>query len=332
MVFSEASHENLMRGFSYIDGFVFAALTEPANIHDAIAVHVPWDAIALSPRHPLSSKTVAEYVEFINLHGIRKAAVIAENIDFLLQCPTLEFLDIIPAYSAPDQFDFSPLYHMPCVKWLRCQTNYGMRGEKHGDIDYAQIRGLRCLYVSETKHELHFNQVHGLQSLNLRNYKERDLSGAFCSTEMDWLSLLDCKMISLDGLSTAKGLKAISLDYNRNLVDISPLAVAKNSLFQLCIDHCPRITDFSVLAALSKLEFLELKGNNTLPDLSFLRNMPNLKVLNFSMNVGDGDLNLCRNIPYATCKNRRHFNRKDADLPKHPFPVDTHGVPLWRRC
>lgn len=333
MVFSEASLENLIQGFSCIDGFVFASLTKPANIHDSIVVHVPWDAVALSPRYPLSSRTVEEYVEFINLHGIRKAIVIAENIDFLLRCPTLEFLQIIPAYGAPDHFDFSPLYHMPCVKWLRCKTVYGMREEKHGDIDYAQIRGLRCLYVSETKHELHFNQVHGLQSLNLRNYRGSDLSGAFCSTEMDWLSLLECKMVSLDGLSMAKGLKAISLSYNRNLVDISALTTVRDSLFQLCIDRCPRITDFSVLAALSKLEFLELKGNNTLPNLTFLRSMQKLKVLNFSMNVGDGDLTLCRSIPYATCKNRRHFNQKDADLPKQPcLNLDTHGVALWRRC
>lgn len=333
MVFSEASYENLMRGFSDLDGFIFASLTEPANIHDSIVVRVPWDATASYPRYPLSSRTVEEYVEFINLHGIRKAIVIAENIDFLLQCPTLEFLQIIPAYGAPDHFDFSPLYHIPCVKWLRCQTVYGMREEKHGDINYAQIRGLRCLYVSETKHELHFNQVPGLQSLNLSNFRGSDLSGAFCSTEMDWLSLTECKIASLDGLSVTAGLKAISLFYNRNLVDISALTTARDSLFQLCIYNCPRITDFSVFAALSKLEFLELKGNNTLPNLAFLRSMPNLKVLNFSMNVADGDLNLCMNIPYATCKNRRHFNRKDADLPKQLCPtLDTHGVPLWRRC
>lgn len=179
MVFSEASYENLMRGFSDLDGFIFASLTEPANIHDSIVVRVPWDATASYPRYPLSSRTVEEYVEFINLHGIRKAIVIAENIDFLLQCPTLEFLQIIPAYGAPDHFDFSPLYHIPCVKWLRCQTVYGMREEKHGDINYAQIRGLRCLYVSETKHELHFNQVPGLQSLNLSNFRGSDLSALY---------------------------------------------------------------------------------------------------------------------------------------------------------
>lgn len=333
MVFNVASLEDLMRGFSCVDGFIFASLVEPTNIHDAIVVHIPWDAVAWSPRYPLSSRSVQEYVEFINLHEIRKAIVIAENIDFLMQCPTLELLWIIPADSAPDHFDFSPLYQMPCVKWLRCETAYGLREEKHGEVDYSQIHGLRCICVSEPKHELHFNEIQGLQSLRLTNFRGHDLSEAFCSTEIDWLTLQECKIESLEGLSKTKGLKAISLSYMRNLRDISALSTAGDSLFQLCIDHCPRISDFSVLSSLPKLEFLELSGNNSLPSLAFLRSMPDLKVLNFSMDVVDGDLDLCKNIPYATCKNRKHFNQKDAALPKQLCTtLDTRGVPLWRRC
>ena len=61
--------------------------------------------------------------------------------------------------------------------------------------------------------------------------------------------------------------------------------------------------------------------------------MPNLKVLNLGMDVADGDLRLCMNVPYVTCKNRRHFNLRDAELPKRLCSVqDDHGVELWRRC
>ena len=55
--------------------------------------------------------------------------------------------------------------------------------------------------------------------------------------------------------------------------------------------------------------------------------MPNLKVLNLGMDVADGDLRLCMNVPYVTCKNRRHFNLRDAELPKrHCFVLVVFGV------
>ncbi len=333
MFFEKASRENILNGFTDRDGFIFTSLTAPTNVHDAIVIHVPQTANCLSPKFPHSSKSLDEHLSLIQSQNLEKAIVICEGIEWLPQCASLRFLWIIPALTAPSGFDFSPLYQMACVKWLRCQTIYGMREERHGDIDYALVPGLRCLYVMQTKHELNFNKTCGLQSLSLSNYKEADLSCAFCSEELDWISLSNCKIASLDGLSNAKNLKSISLSHNRCLADISALSSVKGTLFQLCIENCSRITDFSALATLSKLEYLELQGNNTLPSLEFLRNMPNLKVLNLSMNVADGNLSLCMQIPYATCKNRKHFNPKDADLPKQlPTVRDDHGIALWRRC
>jgi hypothetical protein len=61
---------------------------------------------------------------------------------------------------------------------------------------------------------------------------------------------------------------------------------------------------------------LVLFGSNTLESLNFLENMPNLKSFRFTMNVLDGDLGLCKNVPYVYCKNRKHYNLKDDDLPK----------------
>ena len=172
-----------------------------------------------------------------------------------------------------------------------------------------------------------------LQSLNLCAYQGNDLADVIGGESLDWLSLTQGKIHSLNGLHKAKSLKSLSLCYQRNLTDISALVNVKSTLFQLCLDHCSHITDFSALSALSALEYLELQGNNALPNLSFLCNMPNLKVLNLGMDVADGDLRLCMNVPYVTCKNRRHFNLRDAELPKRLCSVqDDHGVELWRRC
>jgi hypothetical protein len=34
------------------------------------------------------------------------------------------------------------------------------------------------------------------------------------------------------------------------------------------------------------------------------------------MTVDDGDLTACKNVPYVSCKNKKHYNMKDKDLPK----------------
>ena len=77
------------------------------------------------------------------------------------------------------------------------------------------------------------------------------------------------------------------------------------------------IKDFSFLHSLTNLEWLNLYGSQTLPDLSFLDNMPNLKMFDFSMNIADGDLDRCMRIEKAVCHRvHRHYNLKNKELRK----------------
>ena len=82
------------------------------------------------------------------------------------------------------------------------------------------------------------------------------------------------------------------------------------------IEACGKISDFTWLNYLTELEDLTLWGSNTLPDLMFLRHMQKLRSLRVTMNVADGDLSLCRGIPYVHCRNHRHNNLKNEELPK----------------
>ena len=229
-------------------------------MHDAIVVHVLQSAGCITPQLPHSSRSFAEHLALIQSEGLEKAIVISDEIGWLSQCPSLQFLWVIPSDSAADGFDFSPLYHMPCVKWLRCQTVYGIAGKLHGEIDYGKVPGLRCLYVSHTKYEYGFANAQDLQSLNLCAYQGNDLADVIGGESLDWLSLTQGKIHSLNGLHKAKSLKSLSLCYQRNLTDISALVNVKSTLFQLCLDHCSHITDFSALSALSALEYLELQA------------------------------------------------------------------------
>lgn len=80
-----------------------------------------------------------------------------------------------------------------------------------------------------------------------------------------------------------------------------------------------------------KLEYLWLTGSNSLPDLRFLKKMKKLKTFILDMNVLDGDLTPCLDIPYVTCgRDRRHYNLKDSALPKGKIYRPEEELGLWR--
>ena len=117
------------------DDFFFRALTEPNN-PDAIVICNPLDAICRAPVILHSKKPLEEHIKHIQEHNLKKAVVIAEDISFLKQCPSLEYLWVIPALTAID-FDFSPVYELPNLRWLQCETVFGPHDEKYACIDYC---------------------------------------------------------------------------------------------------------------------------------------------------------------------------------------------------
>lgn len=293
----------------FTDDFVFYQ-------NDYLAIINPPNVLWESPVVPRSRKTLEEHVAYIRENKIKKALVIAEDISFIRQCPSLECLWIIPLHSA-ESFDYSPLYDMPNLKQLNCQTVYGPKDNLSADIDYSRISGLVDLHLSGRKGHHNFNSVHGLKKLSFAEGQPASKT----LTDLDVAALVEldicqASLKTLAGLEHARCLSVLGLSYCRQLEDISTLSAIRDSLTVLDIEACGKIKDFSVLAELHNLEHLRLYGSNSLPNLNFLRNMPKLKTFTFTMNVTDGDLNLCMNVPYTSCRNRKHYNLKDADLPK----------------
>lgn len=336
MEFYECTLAELASHYTIRDGFIFYSITEPTNVRDAIVIHIPQDAKCESPRIPPSQKTLDEHISFINEHQLEKALVIADNIEFLPQCPSLQYLWIIPSDGAPDEFDFSPLYQLPQIKYLKCETQYGINKKNGGYLDYSKLRGIQFLDIDYSKFDQNFEKVSGLKTLLLRHYGKRStsLGDVLLSDNMDVLELSFCGFQSLSGIGVAKSMRFVHLEYCRRLEDISALEDVKDSLVSLNIMNCPKITDFSVLSRLHKLEDLRLKGSNVLPNLSFLRRLPNLRTFVLKMDVLDGDLKPCLNIPFVFCHDKKHFSHKNVDLPKNTEPGNNlysqHGIEVWR--
>lgn len=312
------NQNDLAKGYSIRDGYVFTAF-DRSNIHDAIVIRKPETADSWTPKLGMSSRTVSEHIDYVNGNKIVKAVIIAEDISFICQCPSLKCLRIIPSDTSGDGFDFSPLYDIPSIKKLECHTTYGTCGMHKSTIDYSCIGEIDELVIPDGQGSINYNRIPSLRSLTIADAsgKEGDLRDFFCSSHLEKLSLLQCRIRSLNGLERSSAIQSVELSYLRSLSDISALEYAMSTLTSLTIENCPKISDFSVLSSLYALEHLELYGGNTLPNLKFITGMGKLKTFAFSMDVADGDLTPCLTIPYTySQKNRKHFNLKDSELSK----------------
>ncbi len=313
----------------YTDDFYLRGLTN-ATDKDAIVLFNPADAIIVSPALLRSRKTLQEHIEYIQKNDVRKAIVAAEDIRFLLQCPSLECLWILPAVTA-ESFDYSPLYDMPNLTWLRCETVYGAKEEKSTHVDYSRFPMLRTLSVGGGKGHENVRLARNVATLSCwEGYPQADdLSGQLPGDALECLSLCQSRIRSLNGLGDCLRIRRLELSCLRNLTDITALRALADSLVYLEIEACGKIRDFSVLSELHNLEFLILKGSNVLPDLHFLQSLPRLKHLHLTMDVADGDLRPCLLLPYVRIQNRRHFSHSDKEMPKNYVNPDT-VIPFGR--
>lgn len=318
---NEVIRDNVTLAQGYVDreGYIFTALTGPANVYNAIVLRQPSDALCFSPRVGISKHSLEEHIGFVNTYKLQDAIIIANNIEFIKRCPSLTRIRIIPADNAGNGFDFSPLYELRQIDWLKCDTEYGKDFKYSSSVDYSKIQGVKHLSV-EGVGNLNFNKGQTLKSLQLLRVKGQngDLTDLFTSERMEKLDIGQSNVQFLHGLGQSNCLQSLSLFNNRRLKNIDDLGLVNESLLELSIDSCNKIEDFSVLYTLKNLRHLCLLGNNNLPDLNFLINMKQLRVFRFSMNVCNGDLTPCLRIPYVSSdKNRRHYNLRDNDLPKN---------------
>ncbi len=300
----------------FLDDFFMRHL-DNIKERDALVIYNPPSALIASPFLPRSKKTLDEHIAYLRDNNIKKAIVVAEDIQFLTQCPHLEYLWVLPGMDSVN-FDYSPVYSLPDLKWLICETTAGLNDKHVATVDYSHFKKLKRLAVRGADGHQNVALAGDVVTLyfDFGFPKANDLQNCIPGNELLNFSICQAPITSLHGIGSAGKLRYLALSYNRRLTDISPLAEVRETLKCLDIDTCGKIRDFSVLETLKNLEFLSLKGSNTLPNLSFLKHMPNLRYLHLTMNVEDGDLSLCQSIPCVRIKNRKHYSHKDQDFPK----------------
>lgn len=303
-----------------VDRFVFRSLLNP-KVNDALVIHNPMHVICESPVLMRSSKSLEDHISYIQKQQIDKAIIVAEDIEFIRLCSSLKYLWVIPALSAK-KIDYSPLYSLPYLQWLRCDMSNGDHAESQ--LDCGLIDNLGCLSINGWNANINLSRANKLKTLYLSCGHPIDRSLNVLQPECTLQNVVveNSNITSLSGIKNAKNLKRLELLHNRKLQNIDELLDVKNSLVWLDIGNCSAITDYSVLSELHNLELLRLSGRKSIPTLDFVKDMPNLKCLVIMLDVLDGDLSGCTNIPYVAIKNRKHFSHSDKDFTKIiPFPL-----------
>lgn len=297
-------------GFKFVSGYKL-------YIYNDLVVYSPDSARADGGYIGPPGRTLEEHIALINTMKLDKATIIAEDLDFLPRCPSLRHISIQFSKGADRELDFSPLYELPQVESVHIAApNMGLTKGPAIHIDFTRLHGLRSVSVG-TNDVYNYHLVPTLEELwHSNDRRHRNLTEISCSPHLKRLDLLCCSTKSLEGIGRFP-LQQVNLSYLRGLEDISALSGCADTLRALSIDACGRVRDFSCLHDLHNLECLHLMGGQVLPDLSFLRKMPKLRIFTFSMTVEDGDLTPCLEVPYVWCaKGKKHYNLKDRDLPK----------------
>lgn len=299
------------------DGFIFQSWNDRPLVFDVLVIRNPANAVGNTVGYPISTRTFDEHIELVKSEGIERVEIIADDLSFIAECPSVKSISVFPPFFTGNGYDYSPLYNMKQIERLSCRTSYGDSFEYSSSIDYSKIKGLKSLSACGKGH-LNYAELPLLERLFVSNdNKSKSFYDMCCSTELKDLTILQCGIKTLDGIQRHKKIQSLNLWMNKALCDVSLLSELGSSLRSLDIESCSKITDFSFLKNLVNLEYLRLCGNNNLPNLSFLNNMMNLKKFSFSMLVEDGDLKPCLNIPCVYCeKGKKHYNMKDKDLPK----------------
>ena len=302
-------------GFILRNGFVFTISDRP-SIFDTLVVRIPQNAVAFLGCRGFSERTLSEHITLINEYRLEKVLVICDDLKFITKCPSIKSISVFPADIVGNGFDFSPLYHLPNLVEVNCCTEHGFEGRFRSNVDYTKFKDIKNVAIAGSGHN-GYERLATLEEIWISGDKKKielgDISNSNC---LHNITLMQCAIKTLNGIEKFPQLTSLVLYNNRRLSDVQGLAKVASTLKTLAIENSSRITDFSVLEQLENIEHLHLYGNNILPNLQFLSQMPKLKTFCFTMNVADGDITLCKTLPYCSCKNRRHYNLRDCDLPK----------------
>ncbi|MEK4424988.1 hypothetical protein [Solibacillus sp. FSL K6-1523] len=192
--------------------------------------------------------------------------------------------------------------------------------------DLIPFNNFEKLWYAEINYDkktcnLIFNNLQ-LEHLTLHNYKEKHHNDLSKLKNIKRLNLNQFNLTNLEFISQLQRIDFLGVSYNRNLTTIKDLD--KTNLRGLSIVNCKKIIDWKIISNLKKLEEIYLVDCGEIESVSFLNELPNLKMLMITGNttIKDGllkDIIEKIGLEKANITLKKHYDITEDDLNRFKF-------------
>jgi len=231
----------------------------------------------------LDSDQLDRDIRYIKENGISRVGLSSSygfrqtNLSFMNQLSEIKGIDIGVGLK-----DISDLYQLKGLKRLSISS------EVNYEVDLSMFPNLEILNITyRNKFLKNIESLEKLKLLILHSFSDVDLEKFRTLKKLQYLTLNRPKIKSLKGIEKHKFLKNLDLNYCRSLVSIDNLPC---SLKKLSIYSARALTDYKFPEGLDLLEYLSLLKTGSIQSLRALSKTKNLKTIDISINVLDGDV------------------------------------------
>lgn len=228
----------------------------------------------------------------------------------------------------PGMISHTALADLKMLKELKALTLDYVETESGTDycVDISVFPKLEYLFSRSSCNFCGVEHSKTLKTLIVGHWYQCDLC-AIQHSKLDTLCIFSGNLSSLKGIEEIP-LLILSIGYQKKLASVGDISHLPLKILE--IDHCNKIKDLELLASHS-IEYLMINGRNTVKSLAFLSNIKNLKRVMLDMQIENGDLAILDSLEKATIfTDKRHFNRKDTQLPKSAKQYLVFEIPEWR--
>jgi hypothetical protein len=159
---------------------------------------------------------------------------------------------------------------------------------------------------------LQLGDKHYLTTWHFKRKGERSFDTLPLSANLLYLELNSANVIDFQGIERFPGLKRLEVHYCLKLESDAGIAALKDSLEILHIRQSKKIRGLAEIAHLSGLKVLRLNSCGSLPNIRFIKDLPNLLDFRFvDTSILDGDLTPILEHPTLRSVgflNKRHYN------------------------
>jgi Leucine-rich repeat (LRR) protein len=175
----------------------------------------------------------------------------------------------------------------------------------------------RCALRWRKKAKSLFKQK-SIKRLFIDGYSEKNTSAFSNLTELEYLTLSNAPIRSLQGLGKLHKLQYLGLHNLRKLESLSGIEDLRN-LEELNVNGCSSLSSIGEIANFNQLRKLQLCDNKEIETLKPIENLKDLEWVLFygTTNILDGDLALLtklKKLENLSFQNRKHYSHKREDF------------------